>query len=83
MLLVDTAGRLQKKNPLMEELRKLVRVLERGLGRPPDAVLLVLDATTGQNALLQGRAFMEAVPLTGLVATKLDASAKGGTVLVA
>lgn len=83
VLLVDTAGRLQNRTPLMEELKKLVRVLERGLGGPPDEVLLVLDGTTGQNAILQGQSFMEAVPLTGLVVTKLDASAKGGAVLAA
>jgi len=83
LLLVDTAGRLQNKKPLMDELKKVLRILERGLGRPPDETLLVLDGTTGQNALLQGRAFAEAVPLTGLVVTKLDASAKGGAVLAA
>lgn len=83
VLLVDTAGRLHNRLPLMEELKKVLRVLERELGRPPDETLLVLDGTTGQNALHQGRHFMSAVPLTGLVATKLDASAKGGAVLAA
>ncbi len=80
-LLVDTAGRLQTKVPLMEELRKVRRVVEKLAGRPPDERILVLDATVGQNALSQARLFHEAVGLTGLVITKLDGTAKGGAVL--
>lgn len=80
-LLVDTAGRLQTKVPLMEELRKVRRVVEKLSGRPPDERLLVIDATVGQNALSQARLFHEAVGLTGLVIAKLDGTAKGGAVL--
>lgn len=82
-VLIDTAGRLHTKEHLMQELGKVVRVGERALGRPFDDVLLVLDALTGQNALPQARLFREAVPLTGIVVTKLDTSAKGGSVLAA
>jgi fused signal recognition particle receptor len=81
-ILVDTAGRLQTKTNLMEELKKIRRVIERELGRPPDETLLVLDGTTGQNAISQARLFNEATQLTGVVVTKLDSTAKGG-VLVA
>jgi fused signal recognition particle receptor len=80
LLLVDTAGRLQNKTELMDELRKVKRVLERESG-PCDEVLLVLDATTGQNGLSQAKAFMEAVDVTGVVLTKLDGTAKGGIVI--
>jgi fused signal recognition particle receptor len=80
LLLVDTAGRLQNKRELMDELRKVKRVLERDAG-PCDEVLLVLDATTGQNGLSQARAFMEAVDVSGVVLTKLDGTAKGGIVI--
>jgi fused signal recognition particle receptor len=80
LLLVDTAGRLQNKASLMDELSKVKRVLEREAG-PCDEVLLVLDATTGQNGLSQARAFMEAVDVTGVVLTKLDGTAKGGIVI--
>lgn len=83
VLLVDTAGRLQTRLPLMEELKKITRVLEREMGRTPDEVLLVLDGTSGQNAIHQAKAFSTAVTVTGLVVTKLDASAKGGAVLAA
>ncbi|MFA5891914.1 MAG: signal recognition particle-docking protein FtsY [Actinomycetota bacterium] len=79
-LIVDTAGRLQNKRNLMEELTKIRRVLERESG-PPDEVLLVLDATTGQNAIAQARAFSEAVAVTGLILTKLDGTARGGIVI--
>jgi fused signal recognition particle receptor len=82
VILVDTAGRLQTKTNLMEELKKMRRVIERELGHPPDETLLVLDGTTGQNALSQARLFNEATQLTGVVVTKLDSTAKGG-VLVA
>jgi fused signal recognition particle receptor len=82
VILVDTAGRLQTKANLMEELKKVRRVIERELGRPPDETLLVLDGTTGQNAISQARLFNETTQLTGVVVTKLDSTAKGG-VLVA
>jgi fused signal recognition particle receptor len=80
VLLVDTAGRLHTKTNLMEELRKLRRVLEREGGHVSE-VLLVLDATTGQNGLAQAREFTEAVGVTGVVLTKLDGTAKGGIVV--
>jgi fused signal recognition particle receptor len=82
VLLVDTAGRLQNKAGLMAELEKIARVLKKLDPSAPHAVLLVLDATTGQNALSQVEAFGASVPLTGLVMTKLDGTAKGG-ILVA
>jgi len=81
VLIVDTAGRLHTKTPLMEELRKVRRVLEKATGRTPDETLLVLDATTGQNGIAQARAFTEAVEVTGVALTKLDGTAKGGVVL--
>jgi fused signal recognition particle receptor len=81
LLLVDTAGRLHTKAPLMEELKKLGRTVEKALGRPADEVLLVLDSTNGQNALQQAAMFREALPITGIVLTKLDGTAKGGVVL--
>jgi len=80
-VIVDTAGRLHTKRNLMEELKKINRIIERELGHGADETLLVLDATTGQNALIQAREFSEAVGLTGLVLTKLDGTAKGGNVL--
>jgi fused signal recognition particle receptor len=80
LLMVDTAGRLQNKRALMEELSKVKRVLDREAG-PCDEVLLVLDATTGQNGLAQANAFLEAVDVTGVVLTKLDGTAKGGIVI--
>lgn len=80
LLLVDTAGRLHNKQSLMDELTKIRRVIERHLGRGPDEVALVLDATTGQNGLSQARAFIEAVEVTGVILTKLDGTAKGGIV---
>lgn len=82
VIIIDTAGRLQTKINLMEELKKIRRVVERELGQPPDETLLVVDGTTGQNALSQAKLFHEATELTGVVVTKLDSSAKGG-VLVA
>ncbi len=82
VLLIDTAGRLQNKAGLMAELEKIVRVIKKLDDGAPHAVLLVLDATTGQNALAQVEAFKASVPLTGLVMTKLDGTAKGG-ILVA
>jgi fused signal recognition particle receptor len=82
VLLIDTAGRLQNKAGLMGELQKIARVLKKHDPSAPHAVLLVLDATTGQNAISQVEAFQAAVPLTGLIMTKLDGTAKGG-ILVA
>ena len=81
VVIADTAGRLHTKKNLMEELKKIGRVVERELGRPADEVLLVLDATTGQNALSQAKEFKEAVPITGIVLAKLDGTAKGGIVI--
>src|SRR5699024_10462692 len=83
VVLVDTAGRLQNKKGLMDELGKVKRVAARPLGedRAIDEVLLVLDATTGQNGLQQAKVFSEAVDITGIVLTKLDGTAKGGIVV--
>ncbi|MFZ9985206.1 MAG: signal recognition particle-docking protein FtsY [Ilumatobacteraceae bacterium] len=79
LVLADTAGRLQSNTNLMEELRKVRRVAEKGTGRVTE-VLLVIDATTGQNGLVQARQFADATQVTGVVLTKLDGSAKGGIV---
>lgn len=81
VVLVDTAGRLHNKVNLMEELRKVKRVIEREIPGAPQEVLLVLDATTGQNALQQAKLFQEVAGVTGIVLTKLDGTAKGGVVL--
>ncbi|SMB94847.1 signal recognition particle-docking protein FtsY [Thermanaeromonas toyohensis ToBE] len=81
VVLVDTAGRLHTKYNLMEELKKIRRVIERELPGAPHEVLLVLDATIGQNALAQARLFKEAAGVTGIALTKLDGTAKGGVVL--
>ncbi len=81
VLLVDTAGRLHNKSVLMEELRKIIRVMRKQDPTVPHSVLLVLDATTGQNALQQVNVFKEMVDVTGLVVTKLDGSARGGIVV--
>jgi fused signal recognition particle receptor len=80
-LLCDTAGRLHTKHNLMEELRKVNRVLGRKDPSSPHEVMLVVDATTGSNALQQAREFHKAVPLTGLIVTKLDGSGKGGVLV--
>jgi fused signal recognition particle receptor len=80
VVLVDTAGRMHTKVNLMEELRKIRRIAERSPGALQE-VLLVIDATTGQNGLNQARQFAEAVGVTGVVLTKLDGTAKGGIVL--
>jgi len=82
VVLVDSAGRLQTKTNLMEELKKIRRVIERELGEPPAETLLVIDATNGQNAISQAKLFHAATQLTGIVITKLDSTARGG-VLVA
>ncbi|MFQ5809522.1 MAG: signal recognition particle-docking protein FtsY [Armatimonadota bacterium] len=81
VVIVDTAGRLHTQTSLMEELKKVWRVIERELGRPPDETLLVLDGTMGQNAIAQARQFKDAVGVTGLMLAKLDGTAKGGAVL--
>ena len=81
VLLIDTAGRLHNKAVLMEELRKIIRVLKKQDATAPHSVLLVLDATTGQNALNQVDVFKEMVDVSGLVVTKLDGSARGGVVV--
>src|SRR5690606_13201506 len=80
VLIADTAGRLHTKSNLMQELEKVLRVLRKLEPSLPQEVLLVLDATTGQNALSQAKHFTEAVQVSGLVITKLDGSAKGGMV---
>lgn len=81
LLIIDTAGRLHNKSNLMKELNKIRRVIEKELGTVPCETLLVLDATTGQNATSQAKAFMEASELTGVILTKLDGTAKGGVVI--
>jgi fused signal recognition particle receptor len=81
IVIVDTAGRLHTKSNLMEELRKIHRTLGKGMPGAPHEVLLVLDATVGQNGLAQARQFHEAVGVTGVVLTKLDGTAKGGIVV--
>lgn len=81
VLIIDTAGRLHTKTNLMEELKKINRVLNREIAGAPHEVLLVLDATTGQNAVNQAKLFGEAVGVTGIALTKLDGSAKGGIVI--
>ena len=80
-VLVDTAGRLHTDERLIEELKKIVRVLAKHHAGAPHESLLVLDATVGQNAVAQARVFAQAIPLTGLVVTKLDGTAKGGSVI--
>ena len=80
-LFIDTAGRLHTKHNLMQELQKLHRVMGKQLPGAPHEVLLVLDATTGMNALAQSREFNKAVPLSGLIVTKLDGTSKGGMVV--
>jgi fused signal recognition particle receptor len=80
-LIADTAGRLHTKVNLMEELKKVHRVVQRELGRPADEVLLVLDATVGQNAVSQAKSFAEAIPVTGIVLAKMDGTARGGVII--
>lgn len=81
LLIVDTAGRLHTKKPLMDELSKIGRVMQRAIPEAPHEVLLVLDGTAGQNAIMQAKVFNEAVPITGVAVTKLDGTAKGGIVI--
>ena len=81
VLIVDTAGRLQNKFNLMEELKKINRIIGKGINGAPHEVLLVLDATTGQNALRQAELFSKSADITGIVLTKLDGTAKGGMII--
>ena len=81
VLIVDTAGRLQNKFNLMEELKKINRIIGKGIAGAPHEVLLVLDATTGQNALRQAELFSKSANITGIVLTKLDGTAKGGMII--
>ncbi|MFA6235294.1 MAG: signal recognition particle-docking protein FtsY [Bacteroidota bacterium] len=81
VVIIDTAGRLHTKANLMEELKKIKRVMAKLMPEAPHDVLLVLDATTGQNAIQQAKQFSDAVDVTGLVVTKLDGTAKGGVVI--
>jgi fused signal recognition particle receptor len=81
VVLIDTAGRLHNKKSLMEELGKIKRVMGKVTEQAPHEILLVLDASTGQNAMQQAKAFSEVVDVTGLILTKLDGTAKGGIVL--
>jgi fused signal recognition particle receptor len=81
VLLIDTAGRLHNKSVLMDELTKIIRVMRKQDPTAPHSVLLVLDATTGQNAIQQVKVFKEMVAVTGLIVTKLDGSARGGIVI--
>lgn len=80
-VLADTAGRQHTHARLMEELKKVYRVSEKALGRAPDEVLLVLDAVAGQNAIRQAEEFARALPITGIVLTKLDSTSRGGAIL--
>ncbi len=80
-LIIDTAGRLHTKANLMEELKKINRVINREIPGAPHEILLVLDATTGQNAVIQAKLFSAVAPVTGVVLTKLDGTAKGGVVV--
>ncbi|NLO89586.1 MAG: signal recognition particle-docking protein FtsY [Clostridia bacterium] len=81
VLIIDTAGRLQSKKNLMEEVKKIKRVISREMADAPHEVLLVLDATTGQNAISQAKVFNEALEITGIILTKLDGTAKGGIIV--
>ncbi|MBW6463583.1 MAG: signal recognition particle-docking protein FtsY [Firmicutes bacterium] len=81
VLIGDTAGRLHNKYNLMEELNKIYRVIGRNLPGAPHQILLVVDATTGQNAMAQAKSFNESLPLNGLILTKLDGTARGGIVI--
>lgn len=80
VVIVDTAGRLHTKSPLMDELKKVRRVIEKAMPSAPQETLLVLDATTGQNALRQAKIFNDVIGITGIALTKLDGTAKGGIV---
>lgn len=81
VVVIDTAGRLENKKNLTSELQKVVRVIQTKFGLPLSEVLLVIDATTGENALMQARAFSDAIPVSGIILTKIDSGAKGGSVI--
>lgn len=81
ILIIDTAGRLHTKAPLMEEIKKVQRIINREYPDAPHEILLVLDATTGQNAISQAKLFKDAINITGIALTKLDGSAKGGVII--
>jgi fused signal recognition particle receptor len=81
ILIIDTAGRLQNKDTLMDELRKIIRVMKKQDATAPHAILLVIDATVGQNAISQIQGFRDAANITGIILTKLDGTAKGGAVI--
>jgi fused signal recognition particle receptor len=81
VVFIDTAGRLQNKNGLMEELKKIVKVIKKIMPNAPQRVLLTIDATTGQNAVSQVKAFQDIVGVNGLIVTKLDGSSKGGIIV--
>jgi fused signal recognition particle receptor len=81
VVVIDTAGRLENKKNLTFELQKVVRVIEAKFGLPLSEILLVIDATTGENALMQARAFSEAIPISGIILTKVDSGAKGGSIV--
>lgn len=81
VLIIDTAGRLHTKSNLMEELKKINRVIQREIAEAPHETLIVLDATTGQNAISQADLFQKAAAITGIVLTKLDGTAKGGVII--
>ncbi|MGO9611610.1 MAG: signal recognition particle-docking protein FtsY [Dissulfurispiraceae bacterium] len=80
VVIIDTAGRLHTKSPLMDELKKINRVIKKSISDAPQETLLIVDATTGQNAIRQARSFNEAVGITGIALTKLDGTAKGGII---
>jgi fused signal recognition particle receptor len=81
VVVIDTAGRLENKKNLTSELKKVVRVIETKFGLSLSETLLVIDATTGENALMQARAFSEAIPISGIILTKVDSGAKGGSIV--
>jgi fused signal recognition particle receptor len=81
IVFIDTAGRLQNKNNLMEELKKIVRVIQKIIPDAPHSTILTIDATTGQNALSQAQIFKDACQVTGIILTKMDGTAKGGIAL--
>ena len=81
LLICDTAGRIQTKQNLMDELSKMNRIINKVLNHEANDVLLIIDATTGQNGVLQAKAFFDAVHVTGIVLTKMDSTSKGGIIL--
>lgn len=81
VVIVDTAGRMENKKNLTAELQKILRTIATKFGRSPSEVLLVIDATTGENALMQARAFSDAVPVSGIILTKVDSGARGGSII--